>query len=107
MDDPSHLDSPRKNSCKMSMRPTGCWRTVGDVPVAQGTERLPSKQRVAGSNPAWDAKTAMIYPVSFLKRGVSEGRKPPGRAAFLMVRGQSDTLPAVTSEFRFTTPLPA
>ena len=28
------------------------------VPVAQGTERLPSKQRVAGSNPAWDATTA-------------------------------------------------
>ena len=26
------------------------------VPVAQGIERLPSKQRVAGSNPAWDAK---------------------------------------------------
>ena len=25
------------------------------VPVAQGIERLPSKQRVAGSNPAWDA----------------------------------------------------
>ena len=23
------------------------------VPVAQGIERLPSKQRVAGSNPAW------------------------------------------------------
>ena len=27
----------------------------GHVPVAQGIERLPSKQRVAGSNPAWDA----------------------------------------------------
>ena len=26
------------------------------VPVAQGIERLPSKQRVAGSNPAWDAR---------------------------------------------------
>lgn len=25
------------------------------VPVAQRTERLPSKQMVAGSNPAWDA----------------------------------------------------
>ncbi len=25
------------------------------VPVAQGIEQLPSKQRVAGSNPAWDA----------------------------------------------------
>ena len=25
------------------------------VPVAQRIERLPSKQRVAGSNPAWDA----------------------------------------------------
>ena len=24
------------------------------VPVAQGTERLPSKQRVVGSNPTWD-----------------------------------------------------
>ena len=28
------------------------------VPVAQGIERLPSKQRVAGSNPAWDATTS-------------------------------------------------
>ncbi len=28
----------------------------GHVPVAQGIERLPSKQRVAGSNPAWDAR---------------------------------------------------
>ena len=27
------------------------------VPVAQGTEQLPSKQRVAGSNPAWDANS--------------------------------------------------
>ena len=25
------------------------------VPVAQGIERLPSKQRVVGSNPAWGA----------------------------------------------------
>lgn len=30
------------------------------VPVAQRTERLPSKQMVAGSNPAWDA----IFPAS-------------------------------------------
>ena len=29
--------------------------TVPAVPVAQRIERLPSKQRVAGSNPAWDA----------------------------------------------------
>jgi transcriptional regulator with XRE-family HTH domain len=28
---------------------------LAPVPVAQGIERLPSKQRVAGSNPAWDA----------------------------------------------------
>ena len=28
------------------------------VPVAQGIERLPSKQRVAGSNPAWGATSA-------------------------------------------------
>ena len=27
------------------------------VPVAQGTEQLPSKQRAAGSNPAWDANS--------------------------------------------------
>ena len=27
----------------------------GRVPVAQRTERLPSKQRAVGSNPAWDA----------------------------------------------------
>ena len=30
------------------------------VPVAQGTEQLPSKQRVAGSNPAWDATTSKL-----------------------------------------------
>ena len=75
------------------------------VPVAQRIERLPSKQRVAGSNPAWDATTAMTYLVSLLKRGVSDGRKPPGRAAFSVARDTSDTLPAVTNEFRFTTTL--
>jgi len=47
----------------------------------------------------------MIYPVSFLKRGVSGDRKPPYRAVFFMAEGQSDTLPTVTNEFRFTTPL--
>ena len=34
------------------------------VPVAQGIERLPSKQRVAGSNPAWDAISKQTF--SFL-----------------------------------------
>ena len=33
----------------------GQWYIPISVPVAQGIERLPSKQRVAGSNPAWDA----------------------------------------------------
>ena len=31
------------------------WSFISGVPVAQRIERLPSKQRVAGSNPAWDA----------------------------------------------------
>ena len=30
------------------------------VPVAQWTERLPSKQLAAGSNPAWDATSSPI-----------------------------------------------
>ena len=29
------------------------------VPVAQWTERLPSKQRVVGSNPTWDASQSI------------------------------------------------
>ena len=38
------------------------------VPVAQGIEQLPSKQRVAGSNPARDA---ISYPQ------ISESEAPP------------------------------
>ena len=30
------------------------------VPVAQWTERLPSKQLAAGSNPAWDAIATLL-----------------------------------------------
>jgi hypothetical protein len=43
--------------------------------------------------------------VSLLKRGVAEGRKPPHRAALSVAKDISDTLPAVTNEFRFTTTL--
>ena len=40
------------NNKEISFRFLVSW---SHVPVAQGIERLPSKQRVAGSNPAWDA----------------------------------------------------
>ena len=40
------------NNKEISFRFLVSWSYV---PVAQGIERLPSKQRVAGSNPAWDA----------------------------------------------------
>ena len=39
----------------MSVIQVDCLIRILIVPVAQGTEQLPSKQRVAGSNPAWDA----------------------------------------------------
>ena len=45
-----------------------------EVPVAQGTERLPSKQRVAGSNPAWDAISAV--------KTLRDAETSPVRAAF-------------------------
>ena len=33
--------------------PVSSLRLASSVPVAQGIERLPSKQRVVGSNPTW------------------------------------------------------
>ena len=56
------------------------------VPVAQGIERLPSKQRVAGSNPAWDATTATNWLNLSLKSRLT-------RAAFSLPKPLSDTLP--------------
>ena len=57
-------------------------RTSLHAPVAQWTERLPSKQRVAGSNPAWGTITTL--PHSYLPSHIrlifpaAVGFGPPG-----------------------------
>ena len=63
------------------------------VPVAQGTERLPSKQRVAGSNPAWDAKCAP-FEHDF---GPFDQRKQSKWPVFIIPNDRSDTLPVFTT----------
>ena len=64
-----------------------------DVPVAQGTERLPSKQRVAGSNPAWDATSLFLLLDLVLRASTLAEPTFPAKAPDVSQNHPLDSLP--------------